>query len=82
MFLKLLISNIHVTRLAAIQLVMMQANTSLMFSSAFSRPGMAPHSAPASMPPRKASSQITPAGTEEEGMPSAIYSVTRVPIRY
>ena len=48
----------QVTRLAAIQLVMMQASTSLMLSSDLSMPGMAPHSAPASMPPKKARNQM------------------------
>ena len=68
--------------MAAIQLVMMQANTSLIFSSAFSNPGIAPHRAPASIPPRKASSQMMPTGTDSEGMPSATDSETSVPIRY
>ena len=68
--------------MAAIQLVMMQASTSLIFSSAFSNPGIAPHRAPASIPPRKASSQMMPTGTDSEGMDRATIRVTMVEIRY
>ena len=75
-------SKIHVTRLAAIQLVMMQASTSLMLSKDLSMPGMAPHSAPASMPPKKARNQMISGGTTEEGMLSAMNSVAAVPARY
>ena len=70
--LKLLTSKAQVTRFAASQLVMMQARTSLIFRKAFSRPGIAPQAAPARQPPRKARIQMSPAGTEAEGMPSAI----------
>ena len=72
----------QVTRLAASQLVMMQAMTSLMFSRDFNSPGMHPHSAPASMPPRKAMSQTSPDGTEDVGMLRARNSVAQVPARY
>ena len=82
MFLKLLASKAQVTRLAASQLVMMQARTSLMPSSAFSAPGMAPHSAPAAQPPKKASSQTSQTGTEVVGMDRAIIRDAIVPIRY
>ena len=75
-------SNIQVTRLAAIQLVMMHASTSLMFSRAFTRPGIAPHRAPDRHPARKASTQITPTGTALEGMDRATIRVTMVEIRY
>ena len=75
-------SKIQVTRLAAIQFVMMQASTSLMFSRAFTSPGMAPHSAPARMPARKASSHTTGEGTAEVGMLRATMRVAAVPMRY
>ena len=81
-FLKLLMSNIHVTRLAATQLVMMQASTSLMLRHALARPGRAPHRAPARQPPKKARIQMIQVGTEEEGMLRAIISVAMVEIRY
>ena len=61
-FFRLDTSKTHVARLAAIQLVMMQAITSLMFSRDLSRPGIAPQSAPASSPPRKASVQTNQVG--------------------
>ena len=82
MFFSLLTSNAHVTRFAAIQLVMMQASTSLMFRKALTSPGIAPQSMPARMPPRKASSQISQPGSAPEGMLSAIKSVASVPMRY
>ena len=44
-------------------------------------PGMAPHSAPASMPPKKARNQMISGGTTEEGMLSAMNSVAAVPAR-
>ena len=74
---QMLSSKIQVTRLAAIQLVMMQASTSLMFSRAFTSPGMAPHTAPARIPARKDSGH-----TEVVGMLSATTSVAMVPMRY
>ena len=96
MFLRLLASNIHVTRLAAIQLVMMHASTSLMLSIALSNPGIAPQSAPASMPPANASTHTSHVGNRPicETMPdaassplpvpreSAIKSVAAAPARY
>ena len=82
MFLRLLISKSHVTTFAAIQLVIMQAMTSLMFSSALSMPGIAPQSAPAAMPPRNASSQMITGETCSDGMLSAMKSVAHVPARY
>ena len=92
MFLKLDTSKTQVTTLAAIQLVMMQASTSLMLRKALSRPGITPQSAPAAMPPSSARIQITIGGMAlgftpgmaicEEGMPSAMNSVAAVPARY
>ena len=61
---------------------MIQASTSLMFSRAFNSPGIAPHSAPARMPDRNASSQTNGAGTDAVGMLSETISVAAVPIRY
>lgn len=58
-FLKLLMSNIQVTRLAANQLVMIQASTSLILRNAFKSPGIAPQTAPAKQPPTKAMIQIS-----------------------
>ena len=75
-------SNIQVTRFAAIQFVMMQAMTSLMFNSAFSVPGIMPQSAPAAMPPKNASSQMIQTGILSGEIESAINSVAAVPIRY
>ena len=75
-------SNIHVTRFAASQLVMMLASTSLMFKNALSAPGIAPQSAPAAMPPRNARIQISHGATLLDGMPSAMHSDTSVPMRY
>ena len=68
--------------MAANQLVMMQAKTSLIFKKAFSSPGIAPQMAPAAQPPRNATSQINAGGTDSEGMPSASIKVTMVPMRY
>ena len=82
MFLKLEISNIQVTRFAAIQFVMIHARTSLMFSSALNIPGTAPQIAPASMPPRRARNHTIQAGTTLVGMLRAIISDAMVPIRY
>ena len=82
MFFRLLISKSQVTRLAAIQLVMMQAMTSLILRVAFSRPGIAPHRAPASTPPRKAMNQMSQAGTLLLGMESARNREAVVPARY
>ena len=82
MFFRLLISNSHVTTFAAIQLVMMQAMTSLMFRHAFKIPGIIPHSAPAAMPPRNANTQMIQRGTDDVGMLSAMNSVAAVPARY
>ena len=81
-FLKLLMSNIHVTRFAASQLVMMLASTSLMFKNALSAPGIAPQTAPAATPPRNARIQISHGATLLDGMPSAMHSDTSVPMRY
>lgn len=81
-FLNLLTSKAQVTRLAAIQLVIMLARTSLMFRYALARPGMAPQTAPAAMPPRKAMTQISAGGTTSLGMPSASIRLAIVPIRY
>ena len=92
MFLKLDTSKTQVTTLAAIQLVMMQASTSLMLRKALSRPGITPQSAPAAMPPSSARNHTTIGGMElgftpgmaicVEGMPSAMNSVAAVPARY
>ena len=79
---KLLISKSHVTRFAAIQFVMMQASTSLMLSRALKRPGIAPQIAPASVPPRKASSQMSVVDIVSDGRPRAMESETSVPMRY
>ena len=81
-FLKLDISKAQVTILAASQLVMMQARTSLIFRKAFSAPGTAPHRAPARMPPTKARTQMSPVGMALLGMPRAIIRDAMVPIRY
>ena len=61
---------------------MMQASTSLMLRKAFTSPGIQPHRAPASMPPRKAMSHTRGAGTVSVGMVSARIRVAAVPIRY
>ena len=81
-FLKLDISKAQVTMLAASQLVIMQARTSLMLRKAFRIPGMAPHRAPARMPPTNARTQMSPAGMVLLGMPRAIIKEAMVPIRY
>ena len=81
-FLKLLIENIHVTKFAAIQLVMIQAMTSLMLRNALSAPGIAPQSAPASSAAQNASSQMSPFGILPAGTPSATAREASVPIRY
>ena len=82
MFLKLLISKSHVTRFAATQFVIMQARTSFILRKALSRPGIAPQSAPASMPPRKAMSQTRNAPIVSVGRLRASIRETIVPMRY
>ncbi len=61
---------------------MMQASTSLMLSRALKRPGIAPQIAPASVPPRKASSQMSVVDIVSDGRPRAMESDTSVPMRY
>ena len=68
--------------MAAIQLVMMQASTSLIFSSALTKPGIAPQAAPARIPLRNASSHTNGAGTTAVGMLNATISVAAVLIKY
>ena len=43
---------------------------------------MAPQTAPAAMPPRKAMTQTSPAGTTSVGMPRASIRLAMVPMRY
>ena len=82
MFLNTLPSKAQVTTLAAIQLVMMQASTSLMFSRAFIVPGIAPQSAPASTPARKARIHTRKTPIFSVGRLRATMSEAIVPIRY
>ena len=71
-----------VTRLAAIQLVIMEVMTSLTLRWALKSPGMHPHSAPARMAAQKASSHTRGAGTTLVSMPSATMREAAVPMRY
>ncbi len=68
--------------MAAIQLVMMEVMTSLTLRYALKAPGMHPHSAPAAMAARKASSHTRKAGMTVVSRLSATMIAMAVPIRY